>query len=339
MDKDKKYMRLALSLACRAWGRTSPNPMVGAVLVKNENVIGKGYHKRAGDFHAEINAISAAGNKCDGAALYVTLEPCSTMGRTPPCTDAIISSGISEVVIGCIDSNPNHSGRGVRILREAGISVRTGVEEERCNELNEAFFHWITTGRPFVLLKIGMTLDGKIATLCGKSRWITGPAARKRVRRLRQWADAIMIGGNTARKDHPSLTVSGNRDWKQPRRIVASYKMTETDLMDLLLPGNKPELIRASGKKEWLSELKRLGCENITALLVEGGGELAASLLNAGMVNKVEFHIAPKILGGKNSVPAVGGINPDSLGKALELLKLRSRRLDGDIIISGYPKY
>lgn len=338
-DEDKRYMMLALSLARRAWGRTSPNPMVGAVIVKNENIIGRGYHKCAGDYHAEINAISEAGDSCAGATLYVTLEPCSTIGRTSPCTETIIASGISEVVIGCIDSNPSHSGNGVRILGEAGISVRTGVEQERCYELNEAFFHWIITGRPFVLLKIAMTLDGKIATVAGESQWITGPAARRRVQRLRQWADAIMIGGNTARKDHPSLTVSGIPGWKQPRRIVASYKMTETELMDLLPPGNKPELIKASGKEQWLSELKRLGDESITALLVEGGGELAASLLNAGVVNKVEFHIAPKILGGRTSVPAVGGINPDFLGKALELSSLKCRNLQGgDIIISGYPR-
>lgn len=338
MNSDSKYMSLAVSLAKRAWGQTSPNPMVGAVLVKNDKIIGRGYHRKAGDSHAEINAINSSKGDISGSTLFVTLEPCCTFGRTPPCTDAVMAAGIKRVVVGCLDPNPRHSGKGVAILKKAGIEVAVGIKEKECVELNEAFFHWITKGRPFVILKMAMTLDGKIATKDGKSKWITGSAARLRVQKLRQWADAIMVGAETARTDKPSLTVREFRKIKQPRRLIVSRKLTGKDALKLLCEGEKPEIINASCRQEWIRELKRLGREGVVSLLAEGGGELAASLLKAGMANKIEFHIAPKILGGRNSRTVVGGENPSSLAEAFNLKNTCVKKIGDDICVSGYPK-
>ena len=334
-----KYMLEAVALAEQAWGMTSPNPLVGAVIVKDGAIIGRGYHKQAGTPHAEINALADADKHSRCADLYVTLEPCSTYGRTPPCTDAIIRSGIGRVFIGSTDPNPAHAGRGEEILRDAGIEVITGIEQAACDALNEAFFKWITNKMPFVLLKMAMTLDGKIATESGQSQWITGPEARLRVQHLRQWADAILVGGSTARKDHPSLTVRGIPGWRQPRRIVASKTLTAEELKTLLPEGEPAEIISAASPLEWLAVMRRLGSENVTALLIEGGGELAAEVIAAGIVDKVEFHIAPKILGGRNSRPVVGGTNPVSLAEALALKNISVSRISEDIVITGYPDY
>ena len=334
---DSKYMSLAISLAKRAWGQTSPNPMVGAVLVKNGRIIGKGHHRIAGGVHAEIDAINSSKGNVRGSTLYVTLEPCCTFGRTPPCTDGIIAAGIRKVIVGCLDPNPRHAGKGMTILKKAGIAVTVGIKESECIELNEAFFHWITTGRPFILLKMAMTLDGKIATQDGKSKWITGAAARLRVQKLRQWADAVMIGAETARTDRPALTVREFRKIKQPRRLIVSKKLTETDALALLCGGEKPEIISASCRQDWTRVLKRLGKEGVVSVLAEGGGELAASLLEAGMVNKIEFHIAPKILGGRNSRTVVGGDNPLSLAEAFNLQKICVKKIGVDLCVSGYP--
>ena len=206
MSEDSEYMLEALSLARMGWGLTNPNPMVGCVIVKDGEVIGRGFHHRAGEAHAEINALRDAESRqrdCRGATLYVTLEPCSSYGRTPPCTEAITASGIGKVVIGAMDPNPKHAGRGVEILRGHGIEVVCGVESSACWELNRHFFRWITSGKPFVRLKMAMTLDGKIATAEGDSKWVTGIEARRRVQQLRRLADAVMVGGNTLRLDKP----------------------------------------------------------------------------------------------------------------------------------------
>jgi diaminohydroxyphosphoribosylaminopyrimidine deaminase/5-amino-6-(5-phosphoribosylamino)uracil reductase len=331
-------MSLAVSLAKRALGETSPNPMVGAVIVKNDKVIGKGYHRKAGGPHAEINAINSSKGDIGNSTLYVTLEPCCTFGRTPPCTGAIIDAGIKKVVVGCLDPNPRHAGKGVDILETAGIEVVVGIKGKECTDLNEAFFHWITTGRPFVLLKMAMTLDGKIATHDGKSKWITGPSARLRVQKLRQWADAIMVGAETARTDKPSLTVREFHKNRQPRRLIVSRKLTDKDAHGLLCPGEKPEILSASCRQEWIREFKRLGKEGVVSLLAEGGGELAASLLKAGMANKIEFHIAAKILGGRNSRPVVGGENPSSLAEAFNIQNMSVKKMGDDLCISGYPR-
>lgn len=338
INSDSKYMALAISQAKRAWGQTSPNPLVGAVIVKNGKIIGKGYHRQAGSPHAEVNAIKSSKGNIGNSTIYVTLEPCCTFGRTPPCTDAIIAAGIKKVVIGCLDPNPKHAGKGVNILKKAGIEVRVGIMEKECLQLNESFFRWITTGKPFILLKMAMTLDGKIATQDGKSKWITGAAARRRVQKLRQWADAIMVGAETARKDRPSLTVREFRKITQPRRLIVSGKLTEEDALQLLGDGEKPEIISPSNRQEWLKELKRLGKEGVVSILAEGGGELAASLLKAGIVNKIEFHIAPKILGGRNSRPVVGGNNPSDLAEAFNLQNTCVKKIGDDFCVIGYPR-
>jgi diaminohydroxyphosphoribosylaminopyrimidine deaminase/5-amino-6-(5-phosphoribosylamino)uracil reductase len=331
-------MLTAVALAEKAWGQTSPNPLVGAVVVKDDKIIGQGYHHRAGDPHAEVNALTDAGDAARDADIYVTLEPCSTFGRTPPCTQAIINAGIKKVFIGSVDPNPAHAGKAVEILENAGIETNCGIEKDACNKLNETFFHWITTKKPFVILKMAMTLDGKIATAEGKSKWITGPDARQRVQRLRQWCDAIMVGGETVRKDSPGLIVreAGN-DWKQPLKLIATRSMNNNDLLEYF-PDGSARAICPESSDAWQSLLAKLGENNITALLVEGGGELAAEVLNAGIVNKIEFHIAPKILGGKDSRPVVGGKNPLSLDEAHMLKNYKLETAGNDIIVSGYVK-
>jgi diaminohydroxyphosphoribosylaminopyrimidine deaminase / 5-amino-6-(5-phosphoribosylamino)uracil reductase len=341
----KKYMRMALSQAKKAWGQTSPNPMVGSVIVKDDLIIGKGYHKKTGEPHAEINAINSvlnrsnSRNKLSGSTMYVTLEPCSTYRKTPPCTEAIVKAGIKEVVIGTTDPNPNHAGIAVKILEQNWVNVIIGIEEEKCLELNEAFFYWIVHKRPFVLLKMAMTLDGKIATENGNSQWITGPQARSRVQKLRKWADAILIGGTTARIDKPSLTVRDKKsktlkNWPQPRRLVASTSMTQAELDEIFPDG--AELIKARRQSDWNDIMICLGSENTTSVLVEGGGELAAELLKAGIVNKVEFHVAPKILTGRDSRPVIGGGTPFSLEEALQLKNIKIKKYGKDIAVSGY---
>jgi len=307
------------------------------VLVKNGKVVGRGYHHRAGEPHAEVNAVLDAGRAARGATLYVTLEPCCTHGRTPPCTGLIVETGIGEVVIGCLDPNPEHSGRGVKILRKAGVEVRIGVLEKECLRLNEAFFKWIAAGIPFVTLKLAMTLDGKIATATGESKWISGPQARQRVQRLRMAADAVMVGAGTARADRPSLLVRTKGWWRQPRRLVATKSMDAAKLKSLMPSGGPdPEPVRASGRSQWTKILRRLGNENVVSVLVEGGGELAADLLRSGVVDKLELHVAPKILGGRNSRSAVAGPDSKSLDKALQVKEMECGRLGTDLIITGY---
>lgn len=339
MLSDDEYMLEALSLAERAWGRTSPNPMVGALIVKNGEVIGRGYHRKAGTAHAEVNAIADCSENPTGGTIYVTLEPCSTYGRTPPCTQAIINAGLTKVVIGSLDPNPAHAGRAVKIFEDAGIKVLHGIQETRCRRLNEAFFKWITTGKPFVLLKMAMTLDGRIATASGDSRWVTGEPARERVQHLRQWADAVMVGGDTVRKDTPSLNVRNVSDWEvQPRRIVVSRKLDADAAAKFMAPGVKPEVIAPSSPEQWHEELARLGGEGVSAILVEGGGELAGNMLQAGAIDKVEFHIAPKIICGRGSRPVTGGTDPLLMAEALELRDTEMNRIGNDFVISGYIK-
>jgi len=334
-------MRRALGLARRAWGRTSPNPMVGAVVVKDSVEVGAGHHEFAGAPHAEVNALADAGTDAQGATLYVTLEPCCTTGRTPPCTDAVIGAGIARVVVGCLDANPAHAGRGIDVLKAAGIATTVGVAESACRSLNESFFHWIRYKRPFVILKMGMTLDGKIATASGQSKWITGPAARRRVQRLRQWADAIMVGGETARSDDPRLTVRSPKNWpRQPRKIVWTTVPPSDFSPELRIfadPANNPLFAAPRTSGEWMCFLADLGAQDITALLIEGGGELAANCLRAGAVDKLVFFVAPKILGGRGSRSVVAGNDPLSLDDALGLADVKVERVGSDLMITGYP--
>lgn len=333
----ENYMLEALELAKKAWGQTSPNPLVGALLVKENEIIGRGYHQHAGEAHAEVSALRDAGENARGADIYVTLEPCSTSGRTPPCTQAIIDAGIKKVFVGSVDPNPLHAAKGLEILKQAGIETLCGIEKEACDKVNEAFFTWITSGKPFVILKMAMTLDGKIATANGQSKWITGAAARGRVQKLRKWCDAIMVGGETVRLDRPGLTVrETDVPWdKQLLKLIATRSMNNDDLLEYF-PDRSARTISPSSPGEWQDLLLELGKENIIALLIEGGGELAAEVLNAGIVDKVEFHIAPKILGGKGSRPVVGGKNPLSLNEAKLLRDYKLEIIGDDIIVSGY---
>ncbi len=335
MKEDKQFMTRALQLAENAYGRTSPNLMVGAVVVKDGTVVGEGWHKKAGTPHAEVNALADAGADAAGADIYVTLEPCSTHGKTPPCTEAIINAGIKRVFIGCLDPNPAHAGRAVAFLQEHGIEVVSGILEKKCHQLNEHFFQWITTGTPFVILKMAMTLDGKIATASGQSQWITSADSRSFVQKLRRLSDAIMVGGGTVRLDNPSLTVRDPENWEsQPQRVILSRR---TDFnSDLKIFAGQQPLFFNPETQSWSEMLRELGIRGVTCLLIEGGGEVAASALQAGVVNKVHFMIAPKILGGRDSRPVVGGDSPDSLDAALKLRKSFCTSIGQDFMITGY---
>ena len=372
-ERDARFMRLALRLACRGYGTTSPNPMVGAVMVKGGKVIGRGWHHRAGAPHAEIEALRDArrrGHAVTGATLYVTLEPCSTHGRTPPCTDAITAAGIRRVVVGATDPNPRHSGRAFRILRRAGIAVRPGVMARECGRLNEAFNHWIVRRTPLVTVKAGMTLDGKIATASGESRWITSDQARAHGMKLRQGADAILVGVNTVLADDPSLTVRTQRPdsrGKQAvvgggrlRRIVLDaqartplgakivsdeWAALTTIVVSKSAPGKRVAALAkrvrvmiapaAEGKISlpWL--LKSLGSENVISLLVEGGGEVNASFLLPGLAQRVRFFYAPKILGGRDARRAVAGDGARTPAECLNLGDLKWRRLGPDWLLEA----
>lgn len=337
-EQDKYYMRRVLTLARRAWGRTSPNPMVGCVIVRENQIIAEGYHQQAGKPHAEAKALNGAGREAETATLYVNLEPCSTYGRTPPCVDQIIEAGIKRVVIGCLDPFPGHQGRALEKLREHGIQVNCGILKKRAEDLNEAFLCWAKYKRPFVLLKMAMTLDGKIATANGQSKWITSPRARAKVQKMRQWCDAIMVGGETVKQDNPELRVRTPKNWpQQPHKLVWSRRRDfDANLRMNQESKNPVEFINPVSPPEWKHYLTKLAQNNITALLVEGGGELAAICLNAGIVDKVAFFVAPKILGGRNSRPVVGGENPHSLSDAYQLRDTKIQKAGDDLLITGY---
>ena len=372
-------MRLALRLARRGYGTTSPNPMVGAVLVKGGKVIGRGCHRRAGGPHAEIEALADArrrGHSPRGATFYVTLEPCCTHGRTPPCTDALIAAGIKRVVAGAVDPNPQHAGRGFQILRQAGIEVippgSLGVREaEECARLNAVFNHWIVHHTPFVTVKAAMTLDGKIATASGESKWITGEKARAYGMKLRQGSDAILVGINTILADDPSLTVRGPRaeggGQKNLRRIVldsmARTPLTAKVVSDeqaaltaiIVSPRAPKRRVAALAKRvkvlvapltqsaignrqlaidlRWL--LRKLGSENVTSLLVEGGGEVNASFLLGGFAQRVAFFYAPKILGGRDSRKGVAGDGVKNLSEVVQLHEIEWRKLGLDLLLTA----
>lgn len=365
-----QIMRLAINLARRGYGRTSPNPVVGAVLVKRGKIIGRGWHRQAGMPHAEVEALRDAaklGHSPKGATLYVTLEPCCTHGRTPPCTKAIIAAGIKCVVIGATDPNPRHAGKGLRILRRAGIQVVNGIESEACARLNESFNHWIVHGTPFVTVKAAMTLDGKIATAGGESKWITGEKARAHGMKLRQASDAILVGVNTVQADDPSLTArmkleAGSRKIAKPLRRIVLDTMARTPVTarvvcdeqagvtTIVVSRRAPRLrVQALAKNvrvliapesrakrislRWL--LNKLGKEHLTQLLVEGGGEVNASFLMDGLANRVAFFYAPKILGGRDSRRAVGGEGAASLAGVLKLHDVEWRKLGADLLLTA----
>ena len=392
-ELDLKFMRVALQLAQRGYGVTSPNPMVGAVLSRQGRIIGRGWHHRAGEPHAEIEALRDAaqrGHAVRGATLYVTLEPCCTHGRTPPCTQTIIAAGIDCVVIGAQDPNPLHAGKGFDILRRTGMRLKrldaeTAAKSAKstlplrqqklaasCARLNDAFNHWIIRHTPFVTVKAAMTLDGRIATGSGESKWITGVAAREEGMKLRQGHDAVLVGVNTVLADDPSLTVRpapGTAPPPKPRlrRIVLDTRARTpltakivndeaaaltTIVVSQLAPARRSAALAkrirvmvAPLKKKsrpdespsidlkWL--LKILGEENVTSLLVEGGGEVNASFLLGGLTQRITFFYAPKILGGSEAPRAVAGQGIEHLNDVLSLREVSWRRLGEDLLLTA----
>lgn len=362
IDRDEKFMALALRLAKKGGRAVRPNPLVGAVVVKDGRLIASGFHARFGGPHAEVVALDRAGSAAQGAILYVTLEPCSTYGKTPPCTDLILSRGVRRVVVGCRDGNPLHRGRGVRILRAGGLEVREGVLERECAELNRDFFVWAARKRPYALLKLALTLDGKIADASGRSRWISSAASRRLVHRLRARSDAVLVGANTVIRDNPRLTV---RMGSRPRallrvvldssgRIPPSARILSGAGASLTIVASTARLREATrrriesrgatclilpsrgGRVEPRALFRRLAGMGIMRLLIEGGGETAAAVLEAGLVDEVHLFYSPRILGGRTAVPAVGGRGFPGLNRAARIEEVVVRRVGGDIYVSGF---
>ena len=354
------YMERALSLARMAVGNTSPNPAVGAVIVKDELIVGEGYTQPPGSDHAEIVALKQAGDSSKGATMYVTLEPCCFTGRTPPCTEAIIERGIAEVHIATLDPNPKVDGGGRDELKDAGIGVVVGERAEEARELNEAYFKYITTGQPFVTVKFAVSLDGKIATWSGDSHWISCEESRKFIHGLRRASDAVMIGVNTVILDDPRLTARDKPQEKYPLRVIVDSKLrTPPTARVFSEPGKTivaaavgvdPDMVRELEEagaevlqfKPWktlvdLNDLlEELGRRGITSVLVEGGSTLLGSLFDGGMVDKVVAFIATVIIGGEDAKSAVGGQGANRIGQALQLRDIKIERCGKDVMVIGY---
>lgn len=362
--KDELYMRQALALAARGAGVTSPNPMVGAVVVRGSKVVGSGWHRRAGGPHAEVYALKQAGTLAKNAILYVTLEPCAHEGRTPPCAPLVAASGVRRVVTAMQDPNPKVAGRGFEILKKAGIEIASRVLEHEAEKLNEFYIKFITTKKPFVIMKGAMTLDGKIATAGGESKWITGEAARMDAHKLRRAVDAVLVGIETMLADNPALNCRLPGKPPQPLRIVLDSRLRSKYSMQFCknasdgrsiiatLPGSDPEkaarleefgcrVLRVQASKDGRISipalLRALGRMDVTSLLVEGGGAVHDAFLRAGCVDKVVLYVAPKILGGFTSHTLVDGIGFPSLAKALLLKDVQTTTLGRDIKIEAYP--
>lgn len=356
---DEIYMREALRIAKNAEGRTSPNPLVGAVVVKDGKIIAEGWHRQAGTPHAEVHALNMAGELAKGAILYVTLEPCSHFGRTPPCVNKIIESGIKKVVAAMKDPNPKVAGRGFEILKNAGVEVEVGILEAEARRLNEVFLKFITKKLPFVTLKFASSLDGKIATFCGESQWISCEESRKFTHHLRDLNDAILVGIGTVTADNPSLTTRLVEGKNPVRVIIDSNARTPLDskvVTDksartiIAVTENAPneriaelkargvEIIKAGdGKRVDLKILmEKLAEREITSILVEGGGTIHFSMLNSGLVDKIYAFIAPKIIGGAKSLTSVEGIGFEKLSDAVELENFTAEKIGTDILLSGY---
>ncbi len=360
----EEFMLEALELAQKGMGFTSPNPMVGAVIVRDGEIIGSGYHKKYGDLHAERSAFAYCdenGIDCTGADMYVTLEPCCHHGKQPPCTDAVIAHGIKRVFIGSSDPNPLVAGKGTQILREHGIDVTEGILKDECDALNEIFFHYITTGMPFVTLKYAMTLDGKIACYTGQSKWITGEAAREQVQIERLRHSAIMVGVGTVLADDPMLTCR-LKNSRNPVRIICDSALrtpyecnivrTAKEVPTIIATVSDDEasaekfreagcrVIKTSpvnGRVDLKELMKILGSEKIDSILLEGGGELNWSALSNGIVSKIQAYIAPKIFGGSGKSP-VGGEGVPFPSAAIMLEKGNIVRIGDDILIESRLK-
>ena len=362
-DSDRTFMRRAMALALQATGLTSPNPLVGCVVVSQGEIVGSGFHPRAGEPHAEVFALREAGDRALGADLYVTLEPCNHQGRTPPCTEAIIRAGIRRVVVGATDPNPEVSGRGAAFLKKSGITVETGLLEEQCCKLNEFWNKFITTKRPFVTLKSAAGLDGRIATRSGHSQWITNEKSRHYVHQLRAAHDAILIGIGTLLKDNPRLTARLPGEIpRNPYRIIvdsmlrtpldfkifgsdgkervllatkehapeklAPYRELVNDI--LILPGND------IGQLDLEELMKILAQRGITSVLIEGGSEINGSALDNRIIDKICFFYAPILVGGRGSLGMISGDGADTIDQAASIRDISVRHFDDDICVEGY---
>jgi diaminohydroxyphosphoribosylaminopyrimidine deaminase/5-amino-6-(5-phosphoribosylamino)uracil reductase len=361
--EDAYFMNLALDLAQKGQGHTSPNPMVGAVLVKDDRILGQGYHEAVGRAHAEVNAIEAAGDATRDAVLYVTLEPCNHTGRTPPCTDKILAAGIRRVVVAMRDPNPDVRGGGIKHLKQKGLKITTGVCEDQARRLNEAYIKYVRTKRPFVIVKCAATLDGRIATKTGDSKWVSGKESRAKVHRLRHAVDAIMVGVETVKIDDPNLTtrMAGEKG-VDPRRIILDTQLSIPENANILqldssadttlvagptISEAKKNRIEREGVRILESPLKNgvidlnrlmdsLGAAGITSLLIEGGARVIASALQQQIVDKVIFFYAPKILAGDDGVPICRGPGPELMRDSIPLKDIHVQRCGDDVMIEGY---
>lgn len=359
MKQDKVYMDQALNLAKKGQGWVNPNPMVGAVIVKNGKIIGQGYHKKFGGLHAEREALASCKESAQDATIYVTLEPCCHYGKTPPCTEAIIEAGIKRVVVACLDPNPLVAGQGVKVLEEAGLEVAVGVLEKPANRLLKSFFHYIQTKQPYIILKYAMTLDGKIATGTGDSKWITGEASRYHVHQSRHAYSAIMVGVNTVIADDPSLTARLEEPSKNPIRIICDSHL-RTSLASQLVSTAKqvPTIIATccqdpqvhapyqdagieilvtqpdqAGRVNLPELLTRLGEKGIDSIYVEGGAQLQGSLLDQGLVQEIHTYIGGKVIGGQKALPPIGGQGKSKMSQAIKTHLIDTQVFDQDFLI------
>ena len=356
---DLRFMEKAVELANRAVGDTSPNPPVGCVLVKDDRIVAEGWHKRAGEAHAEVDALAKLETPSKGCTAYVTLEPCSISGRTGPCSQALIDADVERVVVGVLDPNPKVNGNGIAALRNAGIKVETGVLESECRQLIAAFTTWITLGRPLVTLKIASSLDGRIATESGHSQWVTGESARMRVHQMRDQMDAILVGAQTVRADNPSLTARlGDGPSRHPVRIILSNSLnlpTHSKVFDKQAPtlvfttNNEPtelerdgvEVIRIEGGDSGVSMaamLQILGKRQLTSLLVEGGQNVATALLKQELVDRICCFVSPKVIGG-DGIGWAGPLAFRTMDEVITLSHLEICQLGDDLCIEGNCVY
>ena len=361
--KYEKYMALALELAERGQGWAAPNPMVGAVIVKDGRIIGQGWHERYGGLHAERNALAACMESPAGAVMYVTLEPCCHYGKQPPCVDAILEAGIRRVVVGSADPNPLVAGKGIAILRAHGVEVTQHVLEAECDQLNRVFFHYITNGRPYVVMKYAMTMDGKIATYTGASKWVTGKAARDHVQQLRHRYSGIMVGVGTVLADDPSLEchMAGG---KNPVRIICdTHLRTPLNAQVVATAGKTPTILATccteqsrqapylragcrvlclppkGGHVDLVRLMEQLGQMQIDSVLLEGGGTLNWAALESGIIQRVYTYIAPKLFGGKDAKTPVEGVGVPVPGAAFHLKNSCISRLEEDLLIESEVAY
>lgn len=367
MTRDLHFMTLALRLAVKGRATASPNPMVGALVVQHGRIVGQGFHLRPGLPHAEILALRQAGIRARGATLYVTLEPCCHLHkRTPPCVPDVIRSGVRRVVIAMTDPNPSVKGKGVAALRRAGLSVTAGVARHEAEELNKAYSHWITTQRPYVTLKAGMTLDGKIATASGEAKWITGQRSRQAVHRLRGKMDAVLVGVGTVLADDPALTARIGPHLKtmasrQPLRVIVDSRLRISMKAQVLSRQERAKTVVATtesaavsrkrallergievlilpsvrGKVALPALMRELGQRGVTSVLLEGGGELNAAMLKANLVQRVCLYMAPVLLGGDDAKGVIGGKSPARLASAFNLRNIETRSVGGDLVVEG----